>query len=109
MVRSGQSTLSNSRPKWIWTVTGPCRGETTASKLTGSGPVHRSQERALSPVRSHHWRRPVVAEAVQRARDLSTQSDADGFHQLRVAFRRLRALYWAYSPYLGEEATAQRR
>lgn len=52
---------------------------------------------------------PVVAEAVQRARDLSTQSDADGFHQLRVAFRRLRALYWAYSPYLGEEATAQRR
>ncbi|MFM0494921.1 CHAD domain-containing protein [Paraburkholderia caledonica] len=46
---------------------------------------------------------------MQRARDLSTQSDADGFHQLRVAFRRLRALYWAYSPYLGEEATAQRR
>ena len=50
---------------------------------------------------------PVVAEAVQRARDLSTQSDAEGFHQLRVAFRKLRALYWAYSPYLGEEATAQ--
>jgi CHAD domain-containing protein len=50
---------------------------------------------------------PVVAEAVQKARDLSTQSDAEGFHQLRVAFRRLRALYWAYSPYLGEEATAQ--
>jgi len=50
---------------------------------------------------------PVVAEAVLRARALSTESDAEGFHQLRVAFRKLRALYWAYSPYLGEEATAQ--
>ncbi|HEX3379324.1 MAG TPA: CHAD domain-containing protein [Paraburkholderia sp.] len=50
---------------------------------------------------------PVVAEAVQRANELSTKSDAEGFHQLRVAFRKLRALFWAYSPYLGEEATAQ--
>lgn len=50
---------------------------------------------------------PVVAEAVQRARALSTSSDVEGFHQLRVAFRKLRALFWAYSPYLGEEATAQ--
>jgi CHAD domain-containing protein len=50
---------------------------------------------------------PVVADAVQRAKELSTQGDAEGFHQLRVAFRKLRALYWAYSPYLGEEATAQ--
>jgi CHAD domain-containing protein len=50
---------------------------------------------------------PVIAEAVQRAKELSTQGDAEGFHQLRVAFRKLRALYWAYSPYLGEEATAQ--
>jgi CHAD domain-containing protein len=50
---------------------------------------------------------PVVAEAVRRARELATNCDAEGFHQLRVAFRKLRALYWAYSPYLGEEATAQ--
>jgi CHAD domain-containing protein len=50
---------------------------------------------------------PVIAEAVQRAQELSSTSDAEGFHQLRVAFRKLRALYWAYSPYLGEEATAQ--
>jgi CHAD domain-containing protein len=50
---------------------------------------------------------PVVAEAVQRAKELSRKGDAEGFHQLRVAFRKLRALYWAYSPYLGEEATAQ--
>jgi CHAD domain-containing protein len=50
---------------------------------------------------------PVVAEAVQRARELSAKSDAEAFHQLRVAFRKLRALYWAYSPYLGEEATVQ--
>jgi CHAD domain-containing protein len=48
---------------------------------------------------------PVVAEAVRRARELATDCDAEGFHQLRVAFRKLRALYWAYSPYLGEEAT----
>jgi CHAD domain-containing protein len=50
---------------------------------------------------------PVVAEAVRRAHELSTNCDAEGFHQLRVAFRKLRALYWAYSPYIGEEATAQ--
>ncbi|WP_322028346.1 CHAD domain-containing protein [Paraburkholderia sp. J76] len=50
---------------------------------------------------------PVVVEAVQRAKTLSTEVDPDAFHQLRVAFRKLRALYWAYSPWLGEEATAQ--
>jgi CHAD domain-containing protein len=50
---------------------------------------------------------PLVDEAVQRVKELSTKSDAEGFHQLRVAFRKLRALYWAYSPYLGEEVTAQ--
>jgi CHAD domain-containing protein len=49
---------------------------------------------------------PVVAEAVQRAKDVSASGDAEAFHQLRVAFRKLRALYWAYSPYLGEEVTA---
>ena len=49
---------------------------------------------------------PVVSEAVRRARELATNCDAEGFHQLRVAFRKLRALYWAYSPYLGEETTA---
>jgi CHAD domain-containing protein len=50
---------------------------------------------------------PVVAEIVRRARELSADGDAEQFHQLRVAFRRLRALYWAYSPYLDKEATAQ--
>lgn len=49
---------------------------------------------------------PVIAEAVRRARELAANCDAEGFHQLRVAFRKLRALYWAYSPYLGEEVTA---
>ncbi len=49
---------------------------------------------------------PVVADAVRRARELTINCDAEGFHQLRVAFRKLRALYWAYSPYLGEETTA---
>lgn len=50
---------------------------------------------------------PVVAEAVRRAQQLSSDCDAEAFHQLRVAFRKLRALYWAYSPYLGEEATTR--
>ncbi|OTP72786.1 MULTISPECIES: CHAD domain-containing protein [Burkholderiaceae] len=50
---------------------------------------------------------PVVAEAVRQAQELNTNCDAEGFHQLRVAFRKLRALYWAYSPYLGKEVTAQ--
>ncbi|MEM5310285.1 CHAD domain-containing protein [Paraburkholderia sp. JHI869] len=50
---------------------------------------------------------PVVIEAVQRAKALSTEVNPEEFHQLRVAFRKLRALYWAYSPWLGEEATAQ--
>ncbi|MEX3687212.1 CHAD domain-containing protein [Paraburkholderia sp. BR14263] len=50
---------------------------------------------------------PVVTEAVQRTKALSTGVDPEAFHQLRVAFRKLRALYWAYSPWLGEEATAQ--
>jgi hypothetical protein len=47
---------------------------------------------------------PVVDEAVRHARGLATHCDPESFHQLRVAFRRLRALYWAYSPYLGDEA-----
>ena len=50
---------------------------------------------------------PVVVEAVQRTKALSTEADPEAFHQLRVAFRKLRALYWAYSPWLGEEATTQ--
>jgi CHAD domain-containing protein len=50
---------------------------------------------------------PLVDEAVQKAKALPTKSDAEGFHQLRVSFRKLRALYWAYSPYLGEEVATQ--
>ncbi|RFU44742.1 CHAD domain-containing protein [Paraburkholderia sp. DHOC27] len=50
---------------------------------------------------------PLVDEAVSRVKALSTQSDAEGYHQLRVAFRKLRALYWAYAPYLGDEVATQ--
>ncbi|MEX3966569.1 CHAD domain-containing protein [Paraburkholderia sp. EG286B] len=49
---------------------------------------------------------PVVVEVVQRTKSLATEVDPEAFHQLRVAFRKLRALYWAYSPWLGVEATA---
>lgn len=50
---------------------------------------------------------PVIAEAARKAEALSAAGDPEGFHQLRIAFRKLRALFWAYSPYLGEEATAE--
>lgn len=50
---------------------------------------------------------PVVAEAVEKAKALANAGDPEGFHQLRIAFRKLRALYWAYSPYIGAEVTAE--
>jgi len=43
---------------------------------------------------------PVIAEGVQRAKELSTTSDAQDSPQLRVAFRMLRALYWRILPML---------
>jgi CHAD domain-containing protein len=49
---------------------------------------------------------PVMAEAVQRAHELRVSSDAEVFHQLRVAFRKLRALYWACAPLLSDQLTA---
>jgi CHAD domain-containing protein len=49
---------------------------------------------------------PVMTEAVHRAHELRVSSDAEVFHQLRVAFRRLRALYWAYAPLLDDPPTA---
>ena len=51
--------------------------------------------------------KPVIAEAIARAKELSVTSDAETFHQLRVAFRKLRALYWAYCPCLGADVIAQ--
>lgn len=48
---------------------------------------------------------PVMAEAIQRTRELRVSSDAEVFHQLRVAFRKLRAIYWAYGPLLDEQST----
>jgi CHAD domain-containing protein len=49
---------------------------------------------------------PVMTEAVHRAHELRVSNDAEVFHQLRVAFRRLRALYWAYAPLLDDQLTA---
>jgi CHAD domain-containing protein len=50
---------------------------------------------------------PVMAEAIQRTRELRVSSDAEVFHQLRVAFRKLRAIYWAYGPLLDEQSAGQ--
>jgi CHAD domain-containing protein len=73
-------------------------GRAAGSSLPGTGSIANTFSSLATP---------VVAEAVRRTQDLATNCDAEGFHQLRIAFRKLRALYWAYSPYLGEEATAQ--
>jgi CHAD domain-containing protein len=46
---------------------------------------------------------PLIDEATQRATALQSSSDAEILHQLRVALRRLRTLFWAYRPVLNKE------
>lgn len=41
---------------------------------------------------------PVVAQVTAQARELELQGDAETLHKLRVAMRRLRALWWAFTP-----------
>jgi len=41
---------------------------------------------------------PVVEQVTARARELESQGDAETLHKLRVALRRLRALWWAFTP-----------
>ena len=50
----------------------------------------------------------LITEASERAQVLSHDSDAESIHQLRVAVRRLRSIWWAYRPLLPEpERTRQ--
>lgn len=52
---------------------------------------------------------PIVAEVLAQAGTIVSEPSADGLHQLRVALRRLRSLWWAYRPLLDAgENTRQR-
>lgn len=52
---------------------------------------------------------PLVEEAVNRVDELEESSSPEVLHKLRVALRRLRALWWAYEPLLiVKEAKLQR-
>ena len=42
----------------------------------------------------------LIEAALGRARELENKADAEDFHKLRIALRRLRSLWWAYEPLL---------
>ena len=42
----------------------------------------------------------LIEAALSRARELENKADAEDFHKLRIALRRLRSLWWAYEPLL---------
>lgn len=46
---------------------------------------------------------PLLREAIRRARSLDQGTDAEAFHKLRIALRRLRSLWWAYEPFLDKQ------
>ena len=45
----------------------------------------------------------LIEAALGRARELENKSDAEDFHKLRIALRRLRSLWWAYEPLLDRQ------
>jgi len=51
--------------------------------------------RALAPA--------LIEAALGRARRLANEADAEDFHKLRIALRRLRSLWWAYEPLLDRQ------
>ncbi|TDN61415.1 CHAD domain-containing protein [Paraburkholderia sp. BL10I2N1] len=52
---------------------------------------------------------PLVQEALKQAEGIVNEPSAEGLHQLRVALRRMRSLWWAYRPLLDRgENTRQR-
>ncbi|QGZ64887.1 CHAD domain-containing protein [Paraburkholderia acidisoli] len=54
-----------------------------------------------------HYARPLVDEALTRA--ALVDPNADDFHKLRIALRRLRTLLWAWRPLLGRDAAERER
>jgi len=52
---------------------------------------------------------PVVEQVTARAHELESEGDAETLHKLRVALRRLRALWWAFAPLMDSaQATLDR-
>jgi CHAD domain-containing protein len=52
---------------------------------------------------------PLVEEALRHASTLDGNADPEVLHKLRVALRRLRTLFWAYSPLLEDEFDTHQR
>jgi CHAD domain-containing protein len=51
----------------------------------------------------------TAAEAQRRAHALQSAADPEALHKLRVALRRLRSLWWAYSPVLDRTSSKSQR
>jgi CHAD domain-containing protein len=51
----------------------------------------------------------AAGEAVRRVRELSSSSDPEVLHKLRVALRRLRTLWWAFQPLLDKRDVQSHR
>lgn len=52
---------------------------------------------------------PLVDEALERAASIHTDPSPEALHQLRVALRRLRSLWWAYRPLLDKRENDRQR
>ncbi|MGF6757808.1 CHAD domain-containing protein [Paraburkholderia sp. GAS42] len=52
---------------------------------------------------------PLVDEAIAFAAELGEDADPESFHKLRVSLRRLRSLWWAYSPLLDKDSNTRQR
>ncbi|MEX3934993.1 CHAD domain-containing protein [Paraburkholderia phymatum] len=52
---------------------------------------------------------PLIDEALARVASIDADASPESLHQLRVALRRLRSLWWAYRPLLDEEENARQR
>lgn len=52
---------------------------------------------------------PMVTQVAQRVGTLSVSADPESLHKLRVVLRRLRSLWWAYEPLIGESRPKRQR
>ncbi|MEM5437331.1 CHAD domain-containing protein [Paraburkholderia diazotrophica] len=52
---------------------------------------------------------PLIDEALARVDSIHAGASPESLHQLRVALRRLRSLWWAYRPLLDKEENARQR
>lgn len=52
---------------------------------------------------------PLVHEALEQVAAIHAHASPESLHQLRVALRRLRSLWWAYAPLLDREESTRHR